>query len=132
MTNKNLTSINFLLDESGSMTRTREATIAGINAYMEDQKTDPGEVLVSLTKFSTTVSQLYTTIPLSTVPALSPATYMPHGGTALNDATAQTIDAVGERLAAMPEDERPDRVLFIIMTDGEENASRLFTREQVS
>ncbi len=69
--------------------------------------------------------------PIRDVPALSEATYEPRGGTPLLDALGQTINRTGSALSAIPESVRPDKVVFVIITDGQENASQTFTKEQI-
>jgi uncharacterized protein YegL len=68
---------------------------------------------------------------LSSVKDLTLDTYMPNGGTALLDALGATIESVGAKLAALTEDERPSKVLFLVITDGDENASRKFTKTKI-
>ena len=128
---KNFTKIVFILDASGSMCHLRDDTIGGFNAMIEEQKGQPGTVSVTTVLFDTEVSILHDNVPLEAMEPLTRNDYCPGGGTALLDAVGGTIDVVGEELAALPEEERPDKVLFIITTDGQENASRAFSKEMV-
>jgi hypothetical protein len=125
------TSINIVLDRSGSMGNLVTDTIGGVNHFIEEQQKLPGEAYLSLALFNTDYTLLHDAVPLKAVPRLTDVTYRPAGGTALFDAVGHTINATGAKLAAMPEGERPERVIFVIMTDGEENSSREFTGEQV-
>lgn len=128
---KNFTKIVFILDASGSMCHLRDDTIGGFNAMIEEQKDQPGTVSVSTVLFDTEVSILHNNMPLEAMEPLTRKDYCPGGGTALLDAVGGTIDVVGEELAALPEEERPDKVLFVITTDGQENASRAFSLDMV-
>lgn len=131
MTKENLTSINVIIDRSGSMSGLATDTIGGFNGFVADQKQIPGEALFTLCTFNYSTTVVHDAVKLASVPDLSPATYAPSGGTALLDALGSTIDNVGAKLAAMPEDERPSKVLFLIITDGQENSSIKYSAEQV-
>lgn len=132
MTKQGFTSINVIIDESPSMTSLREATIEGFNGFLTDQQALPDEAILSLTKFNVKVTPTHDCLKLADVPALNKDTYRPGGGgTALYDAVGQTINMTGAKLAAMNEEDRPSKVIFLIMTDGEENSSREFTLEKV-
>jgi uncharacterized protein YegL len=121
---KDVTDINLLLDRSGSMSPTQAETIRGINAFIEDQKKVPGEAVFSLTQFDDKYEPWITARPLANVEPLTTTTYQPRGWTALLGAVAKAIEDTGARLRAMPEHERPRRVIFVIVTDGQENWSQ--------
>jgi hypothetical protein len=121
--------INFILDKSGSMDVVREATISGFNEFKNDQTAEAGEALFSLTMFDTRFVKACSAVPIREVPDLDYASYRPGGTTALYDAVASTILETDEQLAVMKD--KPEQVLFVIMTDGLENSSREFTRAQV-
>lgn len=127
----NFTSINVVIDRSGSMSHLASDTIGSFNGFIADQKNVPGDAVFTLCTFNSNHEMVYDFVPLNNVPNLTAANYSPSGGTALLDAIGITIDSVGAKLAAMPEEERPSKVIFIIITDGEENSSRLFNKEQV-
>lgn len=127
----NFTSINVIIDASGSMQGLRNDTIGSFNTFLQEQKDVPGEVAFTLCTFNTTYHLVHDFVKLSSVPNLDPKSYAPQGGTALLDAIGQTIDAVGIKLNALPEDEKPSKVLFLIITDGEENRSTRYTAEQI-
>jgi hypothetical protein len=120
------TLIAVILDESGSMGATRDDVIGGFNRFLDDQRVLPDSCRLSLTKFNTSCGLLFPPTPLALVPPLDANTYTPAGGTALFDAIAETARvAEKEKL----EDER---VLCLIVTDGQENSSRETTRQQVT
>jgi hypothetical protein len=121
--------ITIVLDKSGSMEVVREATIDGFNAFKAEQAGVPGGAAVSLSVFDYEPHQICSAVPISEVTDLTAQTYRPDGCTALYDAIADGIaktDAliIGSIVA-------PERVLFAVITDGEENASRHFTQQQV-
>lgn len=119
--------INFVLDKSGSMDVIRAATISGFNEFKNGQAREAGTALMTLTLFDTAFRTVVTAAPIGDVLDLTPATYAPDGMTALYDAVAHTMKLTDDYVAA----HHPDQVLFVIMTDGEENSSREFTRDKV-
>jgi hypothetical protein len=119
--------INFVLDKSGSMEVIREATIAGFNQFLRDQQQEGGSAAMTLTLFDSHFHTVVSALPLSQVRPLNGLSYVPGGSTALYDAIARTMAITDEYVAA----HKPDQVLFVIMTDGEENASREFDRRQI-
>ncbi len=129
--NNSLTDITVVLDRSGSMASVREDTIGGFNSFLEEQKKVPGSANLSLVQFDDQYEALYEGRRLQDAPCLSAQTFVPRGSTALLDAIGRTIHATGTRLAALPENERPGKVLVVVMTDGEENASREFSSGQI-
>ena len=128
---ENLTEIVFILDQSGSMQPLESDTIGGFNSYVESQKKEPGEAYITTVLFDDQYEILHNHVNINDVPPLTSAQYRPGGLTALMDAIGRTINSVGKRLADTPEEERPSHVIFVITTDGYENASREFDREQV-
>lgn len=128
MTDKNLSELIVLLDRSGSMASIRDDMIGGFNHLMADRRKDPTRVLVSLYQFNTEYEAVYSARPVTEVPSLE---LNPRGGTALYDAMVRTIDGVGFRLATLPEDRRPGAVVIMVITDGQENASRINSAERV-
>jgi uncharacterized protein YegL len=128
---KNFASINVIIDESGSMHPLSADTIGGFNAFLAEQKAFPGEAILTLAKFSHEVSYVYDCVDIKDVAPLSAETYRPNGGTALLDAVGDVITRTGQRLAAMEEEARPDKVVVLIITDGEENRSWRHTKESI-
>lgn len=129
--NSNYCDISIVLDRSGSMAVVRQDTIGGFNTFLCDQKAQPGKCTVTLVQFDDQYEPNYSGKPVGDAPELNEATYQPRGSTALLDAVGKTIVQTGERLAAMPESERPGKVIFVIITDGEENHSREFKKQQI-
>jgi uncharacterized protein YegL len=129
--NLNRTAIGVIIDRSGSMSSTRDDTIGGFNTFLKDQKALPGEADLTLVLFDTEYTVVHDGVKLTDVPDLTTATYVPRGGTALLDAIGQTINTMGAKLAAIPEDDRPGKVILAILTDGEENSSREYKHDQI-
>jgi uncharacterized protein YegL len=118
-----------VMDRSGSMDHIRTDMEGGFDTFIEEQKKIPGECAVTLVKFDHEYEIEYQGKPLAEVPKLK---LVPRGRTALFDAVGKTIAAVGERLEAMPEATRPERVLFVVITDGCENDSKEWTGAKVA
>lgn len=123
---KGLTHIVAILDKSGSMKVVQDDTIGGFNTFLDEQKKVPGEAILTLVQFSDKCETLYTDVPLNHVAPLTRETYIPSGWTALNDSLARTMNEVGVKLASKREEERPEKVVVLIMTDGAENSSKEF------
>jgi uncharacterized protein YegL len=126
-----LTDITFILDRSGSMAGLVDDTIGGFNTFLAEQKKVAGAANVTLVSFADHSATVYAGKPLADAPPLTRETYSPSGNTALYDAICETVDAAGARFATMSESERPGMVMVVIITDGEENRSRKFSREDV-
>ena len=109
----------------------RKDALGGINTFIEDQKKEDGEANFTLVTFDTVSNKIFDRKDIKTVDVLDERDYVPGGNTALLDAVASQIDELGQVLSETAEDERPENVIFAILTDGEENASRKFTREQL-
>lgn len=127
-----LTEIAFVIDRSASMSPLTEATINGFNSFIDEQRTQPGEATVTMTLFNHVVDIEARSVPLDTIKKMDYQTYRTGGNTAMNDAIAMTINDVGERLSVMDESDRPSKVVVVIITDGEENHSKIYTRDQVA
>jgi uncharacterized protein YegL len=128
---ENFTSINVIIDASGSMQHLQFDTLGSFNTFLTEQKAFPGEAAFSLCSFNTSTNLIHDFVKLGSVPSLDAKTYAPTGGTALLDAIGTTIDSVGKKLAAMDESERPSKVLFLVITDGHENSSKAYSSEQI-
>ncbi len=125
------TEIAILMDASGSMQAIRDDAVGGLNAFIADQKKEPGQASLTVTFFdSDRFDRWVDGIDLRRCPVLGDE-YQPGGCTPLLDATGRTIEELGERLRAMPEAERPGRVMVIVITDGYENASTVFTKQRI-
>ena len=128
---KNLTELVFILDRSGSMQGLEADTVGGFNAMIEKQKTAPGEALVSTVLFDSEVEVLHDRVSLDKIPPMTKADYSVRGCTALLDAVGGAIHHIGNvHKYARPED-RPQKTVFVITTDGMENASRRYTAQRV-
>lgn len=130
--NKNWTDITIVLDRSGSMQRTKADTIGGFNQFIKDQREVAGEAWVSLVQFNDKVEECYSAMPINKLFLLDDPGYRTTGNTALLDAIGGTINSLGARLGGLPEEKRPGNVIFVIITDGYENASKEFGYEQVA
>jgi hypothetical protein len=128
MTNPNLTHLYFLLDRSGSMQTIVDDTVGGFDAFIAEQRKTPGECRVTLAQFDDVYEEVYADRPIADVPSL---VLQPRNTTALLDSVARIVIDAGNRLAALPEDQRPGTVIVGIMTDGMENASREWSHPQV-
>ena len=128
---ENLSEIIFILDKSGSMQPLTDDTIGGYNAYIENQKEESGEAYLTTVLFSDTHYYLHDHVNIKEIQPITKDEYWAGGCTALFDTIGDTINKVGYRLANTPEEERPAHVIFVITTDGYENASQEFSREQV-
>lgn len=128
---KDLTEIVFILDESGSMFELKSDTIGGFNSLIEKQKSEKGEAVVSTVLFNTESRVLHDRVPLERIGKMTDGDYLPGGCTALLDAVGEAVHHIGNvHKYARPEDV-PERTVFIINTDGMENASRKYTASRV-
>jgi len=128
---ENFTTIAVILDKSSSMSTLREETICSFNKFLKEQKETPGEVSFMLGVFSHNYNTVYDFVPLQEVSELNDEIYITRGSTALLDAMGITIDNLGQKLSNLPENQRPSKVLVLVITDGEENASSKFSLEQI-
>lgn len=116
-----LTYIIFVIDRSGSMESIRNDMIGGFNSFIETQRKVPGTCKVFAYKFDTAYEPMFEDTDIQLVPALDRDNYVPRGGTALYDSLGKTIKEMGEKLAALKEEDRPEKVLVVTITDGEDN-----------
>lgn len=131
MTKPNFTSIIAIVDRSGSMQPLASETIQGFNSFLAEQKKDKSDAIFTLATFASDYSLVYDGVPLADVADLNSSTYKTGGYTALLDAIGKTVNAHGAKLAAMKEEDRPSKVLVLIMTDGAENASAEFKANHI-
>lgn len=128
---KGLTELVFILDRSGSMTGLESDTIGGYNAMLEKQKKEPGEAVLTTVLFDDKYELLHDRINLRGIAPITDKEYYVRGSTALLDAVGKTINKLGNVQKHTAEDERAEHVMFVITTDGMENASNEFSYEQV-
>jgi len=132
MTDKNLTEIIAIVDRSGSMESMRQDAIGGFNSFLKEQQDiKVGKCLLTYVQFDHEYDVIHNGIDIQDMKPLDNNTYVPRGSTALLDAIGRTVNTVGERLHKTPEDERPGNVVVVIITDGEENASKEFSLSQI-
>ena len=151
------THIVVVLDSSGSMLDIKKDTMGGFNSFLRAQKEAEGEATITLVEFAQngfgvwngngmvvggplndgkgTVEPLinvkYDFKDIKNAPELTETSYLPTGGTPVLDTSAATINRTGKALAALPEGLRPEKVLVVIITDGEENTSRVYNHQKV-
>lgn len=128
---KNLTELVFILDRSGSMAGLEGDTIGGFNAMIEKQRGEAGEALVSTVLFDNETEVIHDRIPLDKIPNLTAKEYYVRGCTALLDAVGGAIQHIGNVHKYIRDEDVPEKTLFVITTDGMENASRRYTYDRV-
>ncbi len=128
---KNLTEMVFILDKSGSMAGLEADTIGGFNSMIERQKKEPGEALVSTVLFSNESRVIHDRVDIRRVEPLTEKQYQTDGCTALIDAIGQAIHHIGNVHKYARDEDRPEHTIFIITTDGMENASHRYTSDEV-
>lgn len=121
------THIEILLDRSGSMETCKAAMEEACNGFLRNQLSYPGECTVSLRQFDTEYETIYEFRDIRHAPLIN---LQPRGGTALTDALCRSIDSLGQSLAHMEESVRPQKVIFVVITDGQENSSKEFRKHQ--
>ena len=128
---KNLTEIVFILDRSGSMAGLESDTVGGFNAMIEKQKRAEGEALVSTVLFDGESEVIHDRVDLRNIKPLTEDDYSVRGCTALIDAIGGAIRHIGNIHKYAREEDVPEHTLFVITTDGMENASRRYSSEEV-
>ncbi len=131
MTDNLRTLIAMVVDRSGSMESIRDDTIGGINTFLAEQKADAENVIYTYAQFDTEYEVIHDNIPMADAPLLDRSTFVPRSATALLDAMGKTINRVSSYIATQPDNEKPERVILVIVTDGRENSSREFTRSAI-
>lgn len=128
---KNELDITIVLDRSGSMESIRNDVIGGLNSFIDSQRTNDVPTRLTLNQFDDVFETVYEGRDVLSIPKFSRENFVPRGSTALHDAMGKSIFQTGERLAKLPEYLRPNRVMMVIVTDGQENSSQYFTRDRV-
>ena len=128
---KGLTEVVFILDRSGSMSGLEADTIGGFNAMIEKQRKEEGEAYISTVLFDDRTEVLYDRVPVSRVEPMNDTQYYVRGCTALLDAIGGAIHHIANVHRYAREEDRPEKTLFIITTDGMENASRMYSYDEV-
>ena len=128
---KNLTEIVFILDRSGSMAGLEDDTIGGFNAMIEKQKAESGEVLVNTVLFDNECEVIHDRVDIQKIKPMTRNEYYVRGCTALLDAVGGAIHHIGNVHKYAREEDCPEKTLFVITTDGMENASRKYSYEKL-
>jgi len=128
---KNLTELVMILDRSGSMSGLEADTIGGFNSMIEKQKKEEGEALVSVVLFDDYSEVIYDRVPIEKVEPMTDRQYYVRGCTALLDAVGGAIHHIANVHKYAREEDRPEKTIFVITTDGMENASRMYTYDKV-
>ena len=124
------TEIIFIIDKSGSMSHLAADTIGGFNGFIASQKALDGKATLTTVLFDTTYKTLHNGVDIQEVKPMTASDYVAYGGTAMLDAIGETINKVQDRHDELGS-EKPEKVIFVITTDGEENSSRRFNKAQI-
>lgn len=128
---KNLTEIVFIMDKSGSMSGLEKDTIGGYNSMLKKQRKEDGDVIISTVLFDNNTEVIHDRVDISKIKDMTSKDYVAGGCTALLDALGGAIHHINAVQKALPEEERPEKTLFIITTDGMENSSRIYSYAKV-
>lgn len=131
MPKKNYVHLCIVLDASGSMEAIEDDIKGTFNTFMAEQKNEEGKTVFDVFQFADRTSRIVKQADMAEYTGDLMSSYRCDGMTALHDAVCKAIDTIGAEFAAMPEEERPEKVIFTIVTDGHENASRKFSLKDV-
>ena len=130
-TNNNLTEMVFILDRSGSMFGLEKDTIGGFNSMLAKQKNEEGEAFVTTVLFDNEYEIIHDRLRVRDVPEMTDNEYKPRGSTALIDAIGRTIKHIANIHKYQRKEDVPQNTIFVIITDGMENASHIYSSEKV-
>lgn len=122
------TDITICADRSGSISSILDDVIGGYNSFLKEQKEAQGTANITFYQFDNQFEEVYKEVNIQDAPELTDKTFVPRGGTALLDAIGRSVVETGQRLSSKP----ADHVVFVIITDGEENSSREYTKDKIS
>lgn len=125
------TEIACVIDRSGSMESIRDDAIGGFNTFLKEQKAIDAPCRFSMCLFDHEYNLLHDGIEIRYIKELDTTTYVPRGYTALLDAIGRTINAIDSRISEYPDDKKPEKIIFVILTDGYENSSREFNKAKI-
>lgn len=128
---KGYTHIAMILDRSYSMHSIAKDTIEGYNKFIEDQKLVPGKATVTLVKFDHEYDLVHNFTDIHDVNQLTTENFVPRGGTALYDAIGFTVNVLAEKIAKLSDEDKPEKIVICMLTDGEENKSSEFNSDDV-
>ena len=127
------THISIILDRTGSMESIKDDTIGGFNAFLKEQKAQPGEATLTLVQFDSQdpYEVIHAMKAIKEIPELDGKTYVPIANTPLLDAIGRGINDLGKKLDDMKKKERPEKIVLVVITDGQENASKEFSKKDI-
>jgi hypothetical protein len=128
MSKSNYTHIIAIIDRSGSMSAIRKDMEGGFDAFIKEQQGVEGEATLTLAQFDSDYEVVHSNVAIADVPHFS---LVPRGSTALLDAMGRTFTTERERINDMDEDDQPEKVVCVVITDGFENASREYNRQRI-
>ena len=130
---KDYTHISVILDRTGSMETIRDDTIGGFNTFLEEQQKQEGKATLTLVQFDTQdpYEVIHQFTPIKKVPKLTHQTYVPRAMTPLLDAIGRGINDLDQQLNDLKKSKRPSKIVFVVITDGQENSSREFRKDQI-
>ena len=131
--NEDYVHISIILDRTGSMERIRDDTIGGFNTLLQEQKRESGTATLTLVQFDSQdpYEVIHQFAPIQSIPELTRQTYVPRAGTPLLDTIGRGINDLEQQLGEMSPNQSPAKVAFVIITDGQENSSQEFRKEQI-